>query len=249
MVGMNGLKSRRQLLKLMGVGITASCASSLFGNPQSAQAAVAPTDKPVGSSLKRLMEGNSRFMEEKLQNPNRALSRLREVAEKQQPFAAVLSCADSRVPAEIIFDQGIGDIFDVRIAGNIATPEAIASLEYAAVKLDVPLIMVLGHERCGAVKAALAGGALPGQISTLVQAIEPALKNNSYLSDLNSSALVNKAVEENIRYQVEKLQKESKVLADLVQKGKLKIRGGRYDLDTGEVCLIRDRMLPGCIYD
>ncbi|BAZ48866.1 carbonic anhydrase [Nostoc sp. NIES-4103] len=251
MVAMNGLRSRRHLLKLMGVGgvgIAASCASSLFGNAQSAQAAGATADKPVGSSLKRLMEGNSRFMEEKFQNPNRSLSRLKEVAQKQQPFAAVLSCADSRVPAEIIFDQGIGDIFDVRIAGNIATPEAIASLEYAAVKLDVPLIMVLGHERCGAVKAALAGGELPGQISTLVKAIEPAIKNNSYLSDLNSSALVNQAVEENIRYQIEKLQKESKVLADLVQKGKLKIRGGWYDLDTGEVCLVRDRMLPSCIH-
>ncbi|RCJ24223.1 carbonic anhydrase [Nostoc sp. ATCC 43529] len=245
---MNEFTSRRQVLKLAGVSIAATCTSSVFWNAQPAQAAVAQSDKPVESAspLKRLMLGNARFMEQKFQNPNRSLSRLKEVAEHQHPFAAVLSCADSRVPAEIIFDQGIGDVFDVRIAGNIATAEAIGSLEYAAVKLDVPLIMVLGHERCGAVKAALAGGTLPGQISTLTKAIEPAIKNNTYLRDLNSAALINRAVEENVRYQIDKLEKESKVLADLVEKGKLKIRGGWYDLDTGEVCLVRDRMLPGC---
>jgi len=244
---MNEFRSRRQVLKLAGVGIAATCTSSVLWNAQPVQAAVAQPDKSVQSDspLKRLMLGNERFMEQKFQNPNRSLSRLKEVAEHQHPFAAVLSCADSRVPAEIIFDQGIGDIFDVRIAGNIATAEAIGSLEYAAAKLDVPLIMVLGHERCGAVKAALEGGALPGQISTLTKAIEPAIKNNSYLKDYSS--IVDGAVEENVRYQVEKLQQESKVLADLVKKGKLRIRGGWYDLDTGKVCLVRDRMLPRCV--
>lgn len=249
---MNRFRSRREVLKLLGVGgvgIGATCTSSVLWNAQVAQAAVAQSDKPVesGSPMKRLMLGNARFVEQKFDNPNRSLSRLKEVAEHQQPFAAVLSCADSRVPAEIIFDQGIGDIFDVRIAGNIATPEAIGSLEYAAVKLHVPLILVLGHERCGAVKAALEGGALPGQISTLTKAIEPAIKNNSYLNDYPSIPLVDRAVEENVRYQVEKLQKESKVLADLVEKRKLSIRGGWYDLDTGQVCLVRDRMLPRCV--
>jgi carbonic anhydrase len=153
----------------------------------------------------------------------------------QHPFATILSCADSRVPPEILFDEGIGDLFDVRVAGNVAIPEVIGSLEYAAVVLGSPLIMVLGHERCGAVTAAVKGGQLLGYIGTFVKAIEPALKNAKNKAGDDS---VDKAVIANVRYQIEELQRNSILLNQRMLENKLKIVGGRYDLDTGEVTII-----------
>jgi carbonic anhydrase len=155
------------------------------------------------------------------------------VAQSQHPFATVLSCADSRVPVEIVFDQGIGDIFDVRIAGNIATPEALGSIEYAISLLDTPLLMVLGHERCGAVTAAVQNEPLPGKIGTFVNAILPAVEQ---VKDLPGDAVDN-AVIANVRYQIQQLQRSS-LLAERLQSGRLKLVGGRYDLDTGAVTLI-----------
>ncbi|MDX2242866.1 MAG: carbonic anhydrase, partial [Leptolyngbyaceae cyanobacterium bins.302] len=128
------------------------------------------------AALKKLMAGNQRFVQQQPLYPDQSQARLKEVAQSQHPFATVLSCADSRVPPEILFDQGIGDIFDVRIAGNIATPEAIGSIEYAVALLESPLLLVLGHERCGAVTAAVQNSTLPGDIGTFVEAILPALK-------------------------------------------------------------------------
>jgi carbonic anhydrase len=137
------------------------------------------------------------------------------------------------VPAEIVFDQGIGDIFDVRIAGNIAIPEAIGSIEYAVALLGTPLLMVLGHERCGAVTAAVQQQVLLGEISTFVKAIKPAVeKVKSQPGDAVENAVV-----ANVQYQIERLQR-SQLLTERLQSGKLKIVGGRYDLDTGRVTLI-----------
>jgi len=185
------------------------------------------------AALKKLIEGNQRFIQHQPQYPNQSAVRLQEVAQAQHPFATILSCADSRVPAEIVFDQGIGDIFDVRIAGNIATPEAIGSIEYAVTLLGTPLLMVLGHERCGAVTAAVKKEALLGDISTFVKAIKPSVeKVKSQPGDAVENAVV-----ANVQDQIERLQR-SQLLTEQVQSGKLKIVGGRYDLDTGRVTII-----------
>ncbi|MCZ0904563.1 carbonic anhydrase, partial [Microcoleus sp. HI-ES] len=113
-------------------------------------------------------------MEQKRTFPDQARSRVVEVAQGQHPFATILACSDSRVAPEIIFDQGLGDLFDIRVAGNFLDDVVLGNIEYAALELGVPLLVILGHERCGAVKAALDGKAVPGHISTLVAAIKPA---------------------------------------------------------------------------
>ncbi|MEA5604819.1 carbonic anhydrase [Nostoc sp. UHCC 0252] len=230
---------RRDFLKL---GITgafgmALTASDLLWRVEQAKADEMAPNLPESlnpdAALQKLMEGNQRFVDHHLEHPDQSALRLQEVAQAQHPFATILSCADSRVPAEILFDQGIGDIFDIRIAGNIATHEAIGSIEYAVVLLGSPLLMVMGHERCGAVTAAVKKESLPGDISTFVQAIKPALKK---VKDQPGDAVENGVVA-NVQYQIERLHK-SKLLTEQVRSGKLKIVGGRYDLDTGKVSII-----------
>ena len=134
-------------------------------------------------ALKALMDGNQRYVGGQLKSLNEDLAILKaKTAEKQEPFAAVLSCADSRVPVEIVFDQSIGQIFVVRVAGNIATPEIIASLEYGVAVLGTRVLMVLGHGNCGAVKATIDGKAVPGQISALYAPIRPAVDEAGTIS-------------------------------------------------------------------
>jgi carbonic anhydrase len=230
---------RRDFLKWgafggMGLMVTAS---NLLWQVEQVQAAELPLTASLSLSpdaaLQKLMEGNQRFVQHQPQYPDQSQARLQEVAQAQHPFATILSCADSRVPAEIIFDQGIGDIFDVRIAGNIATPEAIGSIEYAVALLNTPLLMVLGHERCGAVTAAVQNEPLPGDISTFVKAIKPVVAKVKY----QPGNTVDNAVIANVHYQIQRL-KRSPLLSERLQSGKLKIVGGRYDLDTGSVGII-----------
>ncbi|NJR64258.1 MAG: carbonic anhydrase [Leptolyngbyaceae cyanobacterium CRU_2_3] len=184
-------------------------------------------------SLAQLMAGNQRFVAKRRLNPHQDIARITEVATGQSPFAAILSCADSRVVPEIAFDQGIGDLFVVRVAGNIAITEDIASEEYAVGVLKAPLLMVLGHERCGAVAAAVEGGELPGVIESLVFAIRPAVQ----ASQEETGDRLTNAVKANVRLQVQRLQTSS-VIASAVQEGKLKVVGAYYDLDTGEISLV-----------
>ncbi|WP_242028164.1 carbonic anhydrase [Pseudanabaena sp. FACHB-2040] len=184
-------------------------------------------------ALAQLMEGNQRFVARRQSNPHQDFARLTEVATGQAPFAAILGCADSRVVPEIAFDQGIGDLFVVRVAGNIAITEDIASEEYAVGVLGAPLLMVLGHERCGAVAAALEGGELPGVIESLAIAIRPAVQS----SEGEAGDRLTNAVKANVRLQVERLQTSS-VIAAAVQEGTLKVVGAYYDLDTGEISLV-----------
>ncbi|MDZ8070269.1 MAG: carbonic anhydrase [Nostoc sp. DedQUE08] len=230
---------RRDFLKLgmtgaFGMMLTAS---DLLWRVEQAKAAEIPSTSPESLSpdaaLQKLIDGNQRFVAHHPQYPDQSELRLHEVAQAQHPFATILSCADSRVPAEIVFDQGIGDIFDVRIAGNIATHEAIGSIEYAVVLLNSPLLMVMGHERCGAVTAAVQNESLLGDISTFVKAIKPAVEKVKS----QSGDAVENAVVANVQYQIERL-KRSKLLTEQVESGKLKIVGGRYDLDTGRVSII-----------
>ncbi len=236
---MKHFMERRDFLKLgmtgaFGMMLTAS---DLLWRVEQVKAAEIPSTSAESltpdAALQKLIEGNQRFVDHHPQYPDQSELRLHEVAQAQHPFATILSCADSRVPAEIVFDQGIGDIFDVRIAGNIATHEAIGSIEYAVVLLNSPLLMVMGHERCGAVTAAVKKESLPGDISTFVKAIKPALKR---VKDQPGDAVEN-AVVANVQYQIERLNR-SKLLNKQVESGKLKIVGGRYDLDTGRVTII-----------
>lgn len=237
----NGFVGRRDLLKLAGVGgVVAATAGGVLltaqqaVEPQPAAAQEKPQPVSPDVALKRMLEGNKRFAQQKRQNPNQSILRLQETAMAQYPFASMLSCADSRVPAEIVFDQGLGDLFVVRLAGNVISPTAVGSLEFSTAVLGSQLIMVLGHERCGAVSAAVKGDPLPGRIGTFVEDIKPALAR---VKGKSGDAVAN-AVVANVQYQVELLKSTSVMLDQLIQEGKLKIVGGRYDLDTGEVTIV-----------
>jgi carbonic anhydrase len=179
------------------------------------------------AALAELTQGNARFVKGEVLEPRRELERVRKLAGKRQPYAAVLGCADSRVPIEIVFDEGFGNVFAVRVAGNLATPVEIASLEYAVAVLGTKVIMVLGHENSGAVKAALEGKEVPGQISTLYQYIVPGI--DRVHRDLGV------AVRANVRFQARKLQQASPVLGAAVKGGTLQIAGGVFELGSGRV--------------
>ncbi|MBD1872298.1 carbonic anhydrase [Nodosilinea sp. FACHB-131] len=235
-----GLVGTGSLTAWLGTGALAQAVehrSSRTKQTQSADADLRSADSqgPLtpDQALAQLMEGNQRFVERRRLNPNQDAARLAEVASGQAPFAAILSCADSRVVPEIVFDQGIGDLFVVRVAGNIAITEDIASEEYAVGVLGTPLLMVLGHERCGAVAAALEGGELPGVIESLVFAIRPAVQ----ASEGKSGDRLTNAIKSNVSLQVQRLQNSS-VIASALQEGKLKIVGAYYDLNTGEISLV-----------
>jgi carbonic anhydrase len=223
--------SRRNSLKFVagaiGTGILAARAGAELAAPEPV---IAQNNITPDAALQMLIDGNQRFVERRRQNPNQDWTRITTVAQSQAPFAAILGCADSRVPVEIIFDRGFGDIFVDRVAGNVATPEEIGSLEFGTLELGAKVILVLGHERCGAVKAAIQGGVFPGDIGSLVKAIEPAVES----SKNQAGDSVANAVKANVRLQANRL-KASPVLNQLIQEGKLKVVGGYYDLDTGAV--------------
>lgn len=226
--------SRRDFLHsaaVAGAGLVVSgLATGVIGSP--AGAAPSPTrragafDTPQ-AALDALYRGNQRFVKGEVMAPNRNMSRLKEVAAGQKPFAAFLGCADSRVPIEIVFDQGFGDLFVTRIAGNVADPAIIGSLEFGTEVLGAQVLYVLGHSKCGAVTATMTGNDVPGQISTLYQHIRRAAKE--------SNGDVAKAIARNVELQAEILKEASPVIARRVKAGTLIIAGGVYDLDTGSV--------------
>jgi carbonic anhydrase len=216
------LPSRRQVLTAVAGGVAA-----LWGG----RSVVAQTVLSPDSALARLMQGNNGFVQGRLASFDEDLSILKEhTVAKQEPFAAVLSCADSRVPVELIFDQSIGHVFVTRVAGNVCTPEVIASLEYGATVLGVPLIMVLGHDACGAVKATLDGKAVPGQISALYAPLRPAVERAG--PDLTA------AIKANAQIQAGLLRSASTVIAPLVKTGKIKVVAAYYDLASGKVTIL-----------
>ncbi|MFL6796966.1 MAG: carbonic anhydrase [Xanthobacteraceae bacterium] len=191
-----------------------------------AQSALAPD-----AALAQLMSGNARFMAGNLTSLQEDLELLKQkTVGKQEPFAAVLSCADSRVPVELVFDQTIGHLFVCRVAGNFCSPEIIASLEYGAAVLGVRVIMVLGHDSCGAVKAAIDAKPAPGQISALYAPLRPAVERAG--PDLAAT------VKANAQIQAGLLRAASPVLAGMVTDGKLKVVASYYDLSSGAVTLL-----------
>lgn len=219
--------NRRDLLRMAVAGGVAVGAGVAAGATRAhAQTALAPDD-----ALKALMDGNARFTAGRLTSFQEDLTLLaQKTAEKQEPFAAVLSCADSRVPVEILFDQTIGHVFVVRVAGNVATPEIIASLEYGAAVLGTRLLMVLGHGACGAVTAAIAGKEVPGQISALYPPLRPAVDQAGPDPDA--------VIRANARIQASLLRKASPVIAGLIAQGKVKVVAAHYDIASGAVSLL-----------
>ena len=225
--------SRRTALNF-GAGVVGTGIAVGMGLKSDTPSAVASSDPTTpDETIKALLDGNKRFVQRKRANPHQDATRLAEIAKTQKPFAAILSCADSRVPSEIIFDQGFGDLFVCRVAGNVATPEEIGSLEFGTLILGSKVIMVMGHERCGAVAATIKGAQVPGQIGSLLEAIKPAVAR----SEGQKGDRLENACKANVLVQIEKL-KSSPVLSQLIQEKKLKIIGGYYDLDTSRVSLV-----------
>lgn len=192
--------------------------------------AVAPATVNPSEALTRLRDGNARMVAGRTTGPNRGMDRIQEVAPSQAPFAAILGCADSRVPPELLFDQGYGDLFVVRVAGNVATPEEMASLEFGVAALGAAFVLVLGHSECGAVKAAMSPDVPPGQISTLYQHIVPGFPEGT--SDANA------AIAGNAQHQLQTLQRGSPLLAQLLREGRVGMGAGVYDLATGRVNIL-----------
>lgn len=186
-----------------------------------------PHARTPALALQSLYEGNDRFVRGTTNAAHRDVSRLKAVAYDQKPFAAFLGCADSRVPIEIIFDQGFGDVFVTRIAGNVADPSIIASLEFGTEILGADVLYILGHSRCGAVSATIEGGDAPGHIGTLFEHIQRAV------TDANGHLAA--AIARNVQIQAEVLLDASPIIAKRLANGTLLIAGGVYDLDTGQV--------------
>jgi carbonic anhydrase len=185
-------------------------------------------------ALQQLLDGNKRFVDTSLTHPNQDSERRISLGDGQAPFAAVLACADSRVPPEVLFDQGLGDLFVVRVAGNILNDQLLGSLEYAAAHLDTPLIVVLGHTSCGAIGAVAQGAELEGHIASLIPAIQPAVdKVRDQEGDLTDNA-----AREVARMTAIQLQESQPIIADLVKEGKLKVVPAFYELESGEVSLL-----------
>ncbi len=220
----------------IGVGATAiltgSVSTSAHAEPTSASVEEFPAN--AADALERLQQGNQRFVAGAPRYPHTELKWRREIEQVQKPIATILSCSDSRVPPELLFDQGFGDLFVIRVAGHVIDPSTLGSLQYALVHLHTPLFLVLGHERCGAVTAAVQ--ALTGEhqepksIQALVDLVEPGLKQLDLHGDRDQ--VISHAVAANVRWTIEQL-------SDLCQdRAQAKIVGAVYELDKGEVRLL-----------
>jgi carbonic anhydrase len=227
----NIVETRRDFLETKAASTTAAflaVASAEFVTPTriGAQALLTPD-----AALKELLVGNKRFTSGRMTALDEDLKILRQkTVDEQKPFAAVLSCADSRVPVEFVFDQSIGHIFVSRVAGNVVTPEIIASLEYGALVLGTKVILVMGHSSCGAVKAAMQGKEAPGQITALYRHIQPALDQAG--SNLEA------AIKSNAKIQSDLLRKGSTVIAGLVKENRIKVAAAYYDIASGGVTIL-----------
>ncbi len=202
-----------------------------------AWAASAKPAMSADQALGKLQAGNVRFATDKPERPRCDLPRRTVTAtEGQQPFATILACSDSRVPPEILFDQGIGDLFVVRVAGNVADVHEIGTMEYGVDHLGTPLLVVLGHSKCGAVTAVVQGAEVHGNIAALVSKIAPAAaRAKADNPDAQGEALVNAAIQDNVWQAIHDLLAKSPVLRERLRKGDVKIVGALYDLAGGTV--------------
>jgi carbonic anhydrase len=220
--------SRRKFLQMAVSGTAGLAAGVELITPRRV---LAQSNLSADAALKELMDGNERFRAGKLTACSHDLDILKQkTIDKQEPFAAVLSCADSRVPIELVFDQSIGHVFVTRIAGNIATSEIIASLEYGAGVLGTKVILVIGHSGCGAVKATMQGKEVPGQISALFPHIRRAVDE--------AGGSLETATKANAKIQAAQLRQGSTLIGSMAKEGKLKVLGAYYDVGTGAVSLL-----------
>lgn len=196
---------------------------------------------PASEALERLRAGNHRFVtDDRNQHSIASEARRRELAQGQTPFAIILGCADSRVPAEIIFDQGLGDLFVIRVAGNIVAPSQVGSVEFAAEKFDTRLVVVLGHSRCGVVLATLDELRRPTEsqsrnLRSIVDRVRPSVEPLLTKHRRDEEELVREAVRANVRVSVNQLRHGSDVLEQLIQERGLAVVGAEYSLETGVV--------------
>jgi carbonic anhydrase len=194
-----------------------------------------PKPDTPAQAVRLLLEGNERYLQQRFVECSMNIATLRHDSEEhQQPYAAILSCADSRMPVELVFDGSLGHLFVVRVAGNIATPDTIASLEYAAAVLGVKAILVVGHTNCGAVTAARHGGAEPGAIEALFQYIYPATLGTTDVAS---------AIVKNAQVQTEILRGASVVIAERIKDGRLAVESALYNVGTGKVTML-ERLKP-----
>jgi carbonic anhydrase len=223
--------SRRQFLQTATGGTVAGLLTAAGMELAAPHSVIAQSALNPDAALQELMNGNKRFTSDHLTSFEADLQILKQnTEEKQEPFAAVLSCADSRVPVELIFDQTIGHIFVTRVAGNFVTSEIIASLEYGAAVLGTKVILVMGHGNCGAVKATIQAKEVPGQISALYPHIQPAVDQ--------AGPNLEAATKANAKIQAALLRHASTVIAGLVKEGKLKVVPAYYDVVSGNVTLL-----------
>jgi carbonic anhydrase len=223
--------SRRSFFKMTMGGAVAGLVTAAGMEFAAPRRVLAQTPLSPDAALQELLDGNRRFSSERLTSCEHDLAILKQhTVDKQEPFAAVLSCADSRVPVELIFDQTIGHIFVTRVAGNFAASEIIASLEYGAAVLGTKVIVVLGHSGCGAVKATIQAKEVPGQISALFSYIRPAVDQ--------AGPNLEAATKANAKIQAALLRQASTVISGLIKENKLKVVAGYYDLGTGVVSLL-----------
>lgn len=200
-------------------------------------------------ALELLKEGNARYVDS-LTNPDPAMQRRPELISDQDPLAIILGCSDARVPVEIVFDQGLGDLFVIRVAGNVVAPSQIGSVEFAAEKFGTKLVVVLGHSHCGAVTACVEALINPEQnytpnLQSIVDRIRPSVYNLHELAtangqDVDADELVDRSIRANVRMSVSQLKHGSRALEDLTTSGKLLIVGAEYDLETGKVRFLED---------
>lgn len=182
-------------------------------------------------ALNKLLEGNQRFIQGTMGCKNSSIEQLREMANNHKPFAVVIGCSDSRVVPEIIFDQGLGELFVVRVAGNTVDNVCIGSVEYAVEHLNIPLVLVLGHTECGVFKTATSGDDVHHHLGSLVETAKKAVER---IKDFEGCSLSN-AIKENIHILVDKLQYSSPTIDKFIKEGKVEIRGALYDIKTGKI--------------
>ncbi|MCW3062193.1 MAG: mtcA2 [Capsulimonas sp.] len=224
----------RKLLTVCVVAALTAGAPSAFAAKAEGAHASAATLSP-DAVWHTLAAGNLRFVVGHPAHPHQTVLRREELAKAQHPIAIIVGCSDSRVPPELVFDQGLGDLFIVRVAGNVVDDAALGSIEYGVEHLGATLIVVLGHEKCGAVSAAISSPHAPGHVDALVQAIQPAV----HVARTEKGDLVDNAVRENVKRVVLELNNSKPILAEFVHSGHLKIAGARYDLDTGHVEIVK----------
>lgn len=228
--------SRRRVVKAAAAVAVASIGSvAMAAAPPKPGSAPPPNAIPPAEALKRLMDGNARYVANAMRERDFSAGRVAR-SQAQYPFAAIVSCADSRVAPELAFDEGPGELFVVRVAGNFVNTDLLASLEYGVQFLGVPFIFVLGHSKCGAVDAAVevvkSKAALPGHLPDLVNAIKPAVV---IAEKTGSGDLLANAIAENVRRQVARLKSAAPIISKAYADKKIDVSGGVYDLATGKI--------------